>query len=234
MRGEAGVEHDIARGLGITPACAGRSCLRLRLDSFLMDHPRVCGEKAFLARVDCLVIGSPPRVRGEGESHVGRGGRSRITPACAGRSPKRFSRSTPGSDHPRVRGEKSQTIFPQYTGFGSPPRARGEVARIHKAHGSRGITPACAGRSRPAKAVRSARTDHPRVRGEKLQPQGRGKRGGGSPPRARGEVSRMMLAQMPDWITPACAGRRLTFRRILSQQSDHPRVRGEKCVICTI
>ena len=75
--------HAVA---GITPACAGKSahcaCVALRR----WDHPRVCGEKACM---QCTLQGhggSPPRVRGK-EKPLGKGrGKSRITPACAGKS----------------------------------------------------------------------------------------------------------------------------------------------------
>ena len=82
VRGEA---HDILSGRavnGITPACAGRSRNRRAQSTADTDHPRVCGEKTFSHASG----GSPPRVRGEALHKKMICSKSRITPACAGRS----------------------------------------------------------------------------------------------------------------------------------------------------
>src|SRR5262245_59348684 len=89
---------------------------------------------------------------------------------------------------------------------GSPPRARGAVARLFADHGPVGIIPACAGSSRSTTGLRTRSRDHPRVRGEQallrltLSPLV------GSPPRARGAVGRAEQAAAQPGITPACAG----------------------------
>ena len=50
--------------MGITPAHAGKSPLRLRVCLPARDHPRACGEKV-LALLDIAYSrGSPPRMRG--------------------------------------------------------------------------------------------------------------------------------------------------------------------------
>ena len=111
---------------------------------------------------------------------------------------------------------------------GSPPRARGEVvAEIIHAE-IEGITPACAGRSFQNCLAQLFPVDHPRVRGEKCSLlEGTGNRRG-SPPRARGEESRISLMLMSERITPACAGRSVCGFPALIANRDHPRVRGEK------
>ena len=66
VRGEAEGTKVICIGDRITPACAGRSYKKivgLRDDE---DHPRVCGEKFVGLLSHHPIIGSPPRVRGEG------------------------------------------------------------------------------------------------------------------------------------------------------------------------
>ena len=70
----------------ITPACAGnRSSFTVKF-SGQGDHPRVCGEQKSMSRLTCMLLGSPPRVRGtEGVLSWTNNG-SRITPACAGNS----------------------------------------------------------------------------------------------------------------------------------------------------
>ena len=106
VRGKVRLRIPHRNHMGITPACAGKSGIRLYRDAHRRDHPRVCGEKLRLDIVLGLWQGSPPRVRGKGgmsgRGHAGVG----ITPACAG---KRFLRRSARRilwDHPRVCGEK--------------------------------------------------------------------------------------------------------------------------------
>ena len=105
-RGEDTVLRSIPQQLRITPACAGRSAVRLSNGNAEVDHPRVRGEKSPSMRYSFATRGSPPRARGE-DLHMRVARRvARITPACAGR--RVFSKwGLPRSaDHPRVRGEK--------------------------------------------------------------------------------------------------------------------------------
>ena len=50
----------------------------------------------------------------------------------------------------------------------------------------------------------------------------------GSPPRVRGEVLSMIIQNLPQRITPACAGRSLDLSSRCAHAGDHPRVCGEK------
>ena len=75
--------------LRITPACAGKSAEPGQETICTWDHPRVCGEKGNLFRLMKRYQGSPPRVRGKAEIHPLRGGKSGITPACAGKRLKK-------------------------------------------------------------------------------------------------------------------------------------------------
>ena len=90
-----------------------------------------------------------------------------ITPACAGR---RLTFSRPDAlveDHPRVCGEKRESVASAAVTQGSPPRVRGEVAAPQLGLLGIGITPACAGRSLASSVLPVGREDHPRVCGEK-------------------------------------------------------------------
>ena len=106
MRGkDHGLQH-IAPDAGITPACAGKSLLRVvgqcyepgitparagKRFQFVLrlhapgDYPRVCGEKDKAAEKAQHLRGSPPRMQGkvyflqQGDFTI------RITPACAGK-----------------------------------------------------------------------------------------------------------------------------------------------------
>ena len=71
----------------ITPAGAGRSCLKVHCHFLHKDHPRGCGEKRISMNGIRSESGSPPRVRGEGCSSSPNCPQSGITPAGAGRSP---------------------------------------------------------------------------------------------------------------------------------------------------
>ena len=72
---------------GITPACAGKREKGLWRFCEYKDHPRVCGEKRCLFLLGEHLLGSPPRVRGKVKKGEKRYIISRITPACAGKSP---------------------------------------------------------------------------------------------------------------------------------------------------
>ena len=97
--------HHVVEARGLIPACAGKTSVFGLAASSLRAHPRVCGENAQVGHRDLVGDGSSPRVRGK---HSRRGGvcrRSRLIPACAGktanpRCPRAVTRA-----HPRVCGE---------------------------------------------------------------------------------------------------------------------------------
>ena len=101
---ETGVEDAL---VGITPACAGKSPASGTRTRTGRDHPRVCGEKSCTRFSSFWMLGSPPRVRGKGVEVRLDDGRTRITPACAGKSAKPVFNFDRLKDHPRVCGEKS-------------------------------------------------------------------------------------------------------------------------------
>ena len=45
VRGKGQIHQRIDHGLGITPACAGKSQILMDTAELEVDHPRVCGEK---------------------------------------------------------------------------------------------------------------------------------------------------------------------------------------------
>ena len=71
---------------GITPACAGKTCLKSMAGFVRRDHPRVCGENALRFVGFSGIAGSPPRVRGKPSSHSLHFQVVGITPACAGKT----------------------------------------------------------------------------------------------------------------------------------------------------
>ncbi len=193
---------------GITPACAGSS-----------GAPGGRGGRSW---------GSPPRARGAGCLNTGHKRAVGITPACAGSRGDRSPGATFERDHPRVRGEQLVAGSGGRPRYGSPPRARGADPSGPAPILSGGITPACAGSRQPGRLPFRPWKDHPRVRGEQAAQLGHGVDAAGSPPRARGAEACPGRPDVPDRITPACAGSR--GRTLLSRpaRGDHPRVRGEQ------
>ena len=171
----------------ITPACAGKRFLPpVRLPA-RRDHPRVCGEKLSCSSICSFRVGSPPRVRGKDYDAWKQAYTPRITPACAGKSASLMYFRAPGSDHPRVCGEKRYGACVGKRNVGSPPRVRGKGFLAMATGCATRITPACAGK----------RLDF-----------GRDCRmGDGSPPRVRGKVFFLCKLALNARITPACAGK---------------------------
>ena len=66
LRGEESPPANGDGGHRITPAPAGRSWRFNREAAVKEDHPRACGEKSVITASPCQILGSPPRLRGEG------------------------------------------------------------------------------------------------------------------------------------------------------------------------
>ena len=152
---------------GITPACAGKSQFVHLFSPPVRDHPRMCGEKKSAQLRKPKHLGSPPHVRGKVPNMGGICVAIGITPACAGKSPRRTLCNSASRDHPRMCGEKLPGFGHDPGDQGSPPHMRGKVPHLLLGAGEMGITPACAGKS-TRRGMRSGRVrDHPRMCGEK-------------------------------------------------------------------
>ena len=131
----------------ITPACAGNRRSAMQPCGQWRDHPRVCGEQPHPAAENAQLPGSPPRVRGTESPNTYSAPSIRITPACAGNSPRDGVCIGILKDHPRVCGEQLFPLFLFQPRLGSPPRVRGTASSGRTARGNIRITPACAGNS---------------------------------------------------------------------------------------
>ncbi len=152
-------------------------------------------------------VGSPPHARGRRRSTRSGNRPRRITPACAGKTTLVLSFHPEGADHPRMRGEDCDQARADVEEPGSPPHARGRLARESRHSIPFGITPACAGKTLAQKRTRLGVPDHPRMRGED-GPLACGTRSAqGSPPHARGRRADCKLSGCDVGITPACAGK---------------------------
>ena len=85
MRGKGGVKVLSATERRITPAYAGKSQQFPDRFRFLVDHPRLCGEKLPRIAAGKATPGSPPPMRGKGGLLSGGSATERITPAYAGK-----------------------------------------------------------------------------------------------------------------------------------------------------
>ena len=137
----------------------------------------------------------------------------RITPACAGRTLRCKILPVRLQDHPRVCGKNSVTRTMEKAKRGSPPRVREEPVRIVDFTRGEGITPACAGRTRPRIMSYGSLEDHPRVCGKNFKRKKRCRRSQGSPPRVREELCKHRSFALFLRITPACAGRTMAVFR---------------------
>ena len=133
----------------ITPACAGTTQQGSRPASRIRDHPRVCGDYAEVFGRKSISLGSPPRVRGLPVETAKGVEIARITPACAGTTRSALYWFLPLRDHPRVCGDYSLHGILQSLAMGSPPRVRGLPNSAGWPGALLGITPACAGTTRP-------------------------------------------------------------------------------------
>ena len=147
VRGKLRDEYQDKYPERITPACAGKTQRVCESVIRSKDHPRVCGENLGGRRLLPGQRGSPPRVRGKRLQSADDLGIARITPACAGKTPRRGRGGQGREDHPRVCGENKDTGRKRFKQSGSPPRVRGKhkwaCARLLRDR----ITPACAGKT---------------------------------------------------------------------------------------
>ena len=112
---------------GSPPRMRGKGLLNFSLVVTHQDHPRICGEKSGQAMLWEHFTGSPPHMRGKVTlSEICARG-SRITPAYAGKSTLPGSLDHTYRDHPRICGEKVQTLWYEDIQLGSPPHMRGKV-----------------------------------------------------------------------------------------------------------
>ena len=150
----------------ITPACAGKTSVCIRVEIFTGDHPRMRGEDLSRRSIISSKWGSPPHARGRRRAGHFSASNERITPACAGKTDRSQIRVRLRSDHPRMRGEDESTSFVMRRSFGSPPHARGRRSKRRRTTLHSGITPACAGKTELNILTFPICQDHPRMRGE--------------------------------------------------------------------
>ena len=153
------------------------------------------------------VCGSPPRGRGKVAGAACRDLLGGITPAWAGKRRCTAACNRLCWDHPRVGGEKIDSLPHRALYLGSPPRGRGKAHLwiIHQIFIR--ITPAWAGKRLPHPQRHQAAQDHPRMGGEKSEAAAQKPLETGSPPHGRGKDINALFAMVKRRITPAWAGK---------------------------
>ena len=126
VRGKASHRGLVWELPGITPACAGKRQSPSGSHRLSLDHPRMCGEKCLNSLMVAPVTGSPPHVRGKGDSEVISQCTHGITPACAGKRWRFRYPCASTRDHPRMCGEKGNDVVEICSLQGSPPHVRGK------------------------------------------------------------------------------------------------------------
>ena len=94
--------------LGLIPACAGKTPVKLATKRAAPAHPRVCGENLTPSAVESAIEGSSPRVRGKPAKERGLSLAARLIPACAGKTCCSTSCKQCCEAHPRVCGENNR------------------------------------------------------------------------------------------------------------------------------
>ena len=216
------------RGYRITPACAGNSFCPSPPPCGRWDHPRLRGEQSIMCCKSSARAGSPPLARGTAYLWVGGHCPPGITPACAGNSSRGLCPRRTTQDHPRLRGEQSDTVKTMSIPAGSPPLARGTAGNLSLTLIQSRITPACAGNRKCGRYKHHKREDHPRLRGEQYRARLKKVAAKGSPPLARGTAAAFSWGVYARRITPACAGNSDMRKPEDFPYWDHPRLRGEQ------
>ena len=131
-------------------------------------------------------------------------------------------------------GEKYLPCFNADGFVGSPPRWRGKAVKFRCTCGLQRITPAWAGKSKLALCTPSCPTDHPRAGREKNKELEGVWLPMGSPPRRRGKATFSGRSDPGVGITPAWAGKSRSGVTMDLISRDHPRVGGEKLILCLV
>ena len=211
----------------IIPAYAGSTFISIYCCASSGDHPRIRGEHhAFVYLLDFL-DGSSPHTRGARPSPVHQHVPDGIIPAYAGSTIVDRSGSQAAADHPRIRGEHTDSLQPGDIVFGSSPHTRGAHIDGRSEGYQPGIIPAYAGSTTPDLGRPQGPPDHPRIRGEHRVFHRFLGWSLGSSPHTRGAQPGQQIRLDLTRIIPAYAGSTCMPEGSRKLTRDHPRIRGE-------
>ena len=211
----------------IIPAYAGSTLRNAYKLTKLEDHPRIRGEHGLGGARRHQIRGSSPHTRGALVLPRRHPPHERIIPAYAGSTRAGWGGGCRASDHPRIRGEHSSRKMTQASRAGSSPHTRGAPTGRGYTTARKRIIPAYAGSTRIARDPGAANRDHPRIRGEHVDPITIGIGQWGSSPHTRGALFQYVPAVGLFRIIPAYAGSTEGMLHRGGVAGDHPRIRGE-------
>jgi len=172
--------------------------------------------------------GSSPRAWGKAQTCLNFIFQFRIIPTCVGKRPPSWDSSGASSDHPHVRGEKTDCARLARCFSGSSPRVWGKGAcRSHLCQGTRIIPTRVGKRLRPIYRPPSS-SDHPHACGEKPPGPDRELHRPGSSPRVWGKESLRLVEPENSRIIPTRVGKRGVLVFSWLKGTDHPHACGEK------
>ena len=244
-RQRPGPQHPVHRFI---PARAGNTFSPSSSSSPPPVHPRSRGEHVHSTPETSYLGGSSPLARGTPWMRSRGCNRSRFIPARAGNTPRTSSTRSRRTVHPRSRGE--HPIIPPRHGQwgGSSPLARGTQCHLRPTRPTLRFIPARAGNTSCRRTFPTARTVHPRSRGEhvvgrhlgdhfnRFIPARAGNTGSGCPlrcstsvhPRSRGEhefdavPTKLMPGSSPlARGTPQCSDRRRPGHRFIPARAGN-------------
>ena len=172
--------------------------------------------------------GSSPHARGTRNPRHSRRLDYRFIPACAGNAYPQCARRRPAAVHPRMRGERLNSIRDIGYNLGSSPHARGTHIDSRRDRGRQRFIPACAGNARTRSARLPGRAVHPRMRGERMVADDHSSVAIGSSPHARGTHATPVFPLVVLRFIPACAGNASLSSSSITPMTVHPRMRGER------
>ena len=190
------------------PACAGNAQPRTARATVLAVHPRMRGERETHDIAEGWTTGSSPHARGTRIHSAPGGGLLRFIPACAGNAYRFPAGSWAAAVHPRMRGERPNTVSTLARTSGSSPHARG--TRL------------------PVSICASVPRVHPRMRGERMVADDHSSVAIGSSPHARGTHATPVFPLVVLRFIPACAGNASLSSSSITPMTVHPRMRGER------
>ena len=207
VRGKQAGEGFEVCGVGLIPACAGKTVAPVALLPPSGAHPRVCGENLPGWEDSRGARGSSPRVRGKPAQADEHTIRRRLIPACAGKTCTARLWASRWWAHPRVCGENWVGGPNNFMRGGSSPRVRGKPPYPTRHTSPCGLIPACAGKTFSCVRLFISSPAHPRVCGENSVALTAGRHGRGSSPRVRGKHPACAFHCSGRGLIPACAGK---------------------------
>ena len=234
------------------PACAGEPCSCWPCWASRRVYPRVCGGTTISPAPRITLEGLSPRVRGNRAERRQPPHPERSIPACAG-EPDTYPPATRSQRvYPRVCGGTSFCGSSGSRGGGLSPRVRGNPGQRRSVDQAAGSIPACAGEPgiRPCNAAGKrvyprvcGGTDgneierrvneglSPRVRGNRVRPDGAAELDGSIPACAGEPITTTTTMTMPTVYPRVCGGTRVSQVLLRLQQGLSPRVRGNPVAV---